>query len=339
MRVLFFGNSRFSLPVLEALVDAGLCVAGVVTPITPRRGLSPWRRRLELGKRAVARTWARLPSPLGPGAGAGFNARLASLAARAGAPLLSPGRVGDAEVIDRLRRLRADVVLMAGFDQILGAPLLAALGPVLNVHPSLLPSYRGPAPHFWMVKNGETEGGVSVHLVDDGIDSGPLLAQERFAIEPWTTGGELYERASRAGGALATRVLRELRAGASGPATQDGESSYFGPVASEHLAVAFGEPLTAAYNRARAAEPAHGSWVWVPHELARGEREVAGAALVARPDVTTLRLHAPSAFPGARIGPPGTVRREGAGAVVQCVGGALLFGRASPVTPVSPASP
>jgi methionyl-tRNA formyltransferase len=236
--------------------------------------------------------------------------------------------VSDPEVIERLRRLRSDVVLMAGFDQILGPPVLAALGPVLNVHPSLLPSYRGPAPHFWMVHNGETEGGVSVHLVDTGIDSGPLLAQERFVIEPWTTGGELYERASRAGGALAIRVLRELRAGASGPATQDGESSYFGPVAPEHLAVAFAEPLQAAYNRARAAEPGHGSWVRVPHEVARGERASGAAALVAREDVTTLRLHRPAAFPGARIGPPGTVRREGAGAVVQCVDGALLFATA-----------
>lgn len=325
MRVLFFGNSSFSVPVLEALVDAGLCVAGVVMPITSRRGMSPWRRRLELGKRAAARTWARLPSSLGPRSGAGFNVRMASLAARAGAPLLSPGRVGDAEVVDRLRRLRSDVVVMAGFDQILGPRLLATLGPVLNVHPSLLPSYRGPEPHFWMVKNGETAGGVSVHLVDAGIDSGPILAQERFTIEPWTTGGELYERASRTAGALATRVLRELRAGTSGSAEQDGASSYFGPIAPEHTAVAFGEPLAAAYNRARAGEPAHGSWVWVPHELARGEHEAARAALVASPDVTTLRLHAPSAFPGARIGPPGTVRREGAGALVQCVDGALLF--------------
>ncbi len=339
MRVLFFGNTRFSLPVLEALVAEDVEVVGIVVPVTPRRGDRPWRRPIELAKRQALRVWRWMPEPIARRAPSrsGFLARMLAVAEHAGAPLLSPGRVSHPRVVESLRRLRPDVTVMAGFDQILGPSVIDGIGPVLNVHPSLLPRYRGPAPQFWIIHNGEREGGVTVHRVDRGVDSGPILAQERFRLEPWLTGGELYERSSREGGRLVAEVLRAMKRGSPREHPQTGEPSYFGRVQPEHRLVAFTEPAPAAYNRARAADPADGSRLLVPREWWSHECETSLARMQPAAGILELSLHEPALFPEYEAGPPGAIRHTQAGGVaVQCTQGVVVFRSARAVRPAWP---
>jgi methionyl-tRNA formyltransferase len=85
--------------------------------------------------------------------------------------------------LDAIRRLRPDLLVSVAGNQIFRRPLieLAPKG-CLNLHTALLPKYRGLMPTFWALKNGESETGVSVFLIDEGIDSGPIVVQKRIGI-------------------------------------------------------------------------------------------------------------------------------------------------------------
>lgn len=102
-----------------------------------------------------------------------------------GIPVLSPkGSVNAPDFLDQLRALQPDLLISIAGNQIFKRPLidLAPKG-CLNLHTALLPKYRGLFPSFWVLRNGEAETGVSVFMVDEGIDSGPILVQKRVAIQ------------------------------------------------------------------------------------------------------------------------------------------------------------
>jgi len=109
----------------------------------------------------------------------------------------------------------ADVACIACFDRLIREPLLSLprLG-FLNVHPSLLPAYRGPAPLFWTFRDGVRETGVTVHRVDAGMDTGPILAQAPLALADGLTGPEADHLAAALGGELLVQALDGLAAGA-----------------------------------------------------------------------------------------------------------------------------
>lgn len=94
------------------------------------------------------------------------------------------GNINSADALDAIRALKPDLLVSVAGNQLFRRPLieLAPLG-CLNLHTSLLPRYRGLMPTFWVLKNGEKETGVSVFLVDEGIDSGPIVVQRRVEIE------------------------------------------------------------------------------------------------------------------------------------------------------------
>ncbi len=99
-----------------------------------------------------------------------------------------------------IRRYRPDLLISIAANELFKRPLLdlAPLG-CLNLHSALLPAYRGLMPSFWVLKNGETETGVSVFYVDEGIDSGPILVQKRLPITAETTLEELIEGTKKLG--------------------------------------------------------------------------------------------------------------------------------------------
>ncbi len=114
-----------------------------------------------------------------------------------------------------LARLRADLVISAGFPRKLPTVPLGALARLgaLNVHPALLPRDRGPCPPFWVFRRGEVETGVSVHLLTDALDAGDVLLQERMPVPFGCTGAELFEALGALGGKLVARHLPALLAG------------------------------------------------------------------------------------------------------------------------------
>ena len=120
-----------------------------------------------------------------------------------------------------LRSLALDLLVTAAFGQLLRPVILRLprLGCV-NIHASLLPRYRGAAPINWAIINGERETGVTAFLMDEGMDTGPILLQRRTEIGPDETAGELEERLSQLGAELAVETVEKLWRGEIQPKPQ-----------------------------------------------------------------------------------------------------------------------
>jgi len=182
---LFMGTpGDFSVIVLEGLLEAGFAPRAVVVP-GPEHGSIPVVRR----------------------------DRLCALAESAGAPVVPiPGFRGDA--LERLARHAPELVLVACFPYLLpGAALrLPRLG-AFNLHPSLLPAYRGPSPLFWQFRCGERRSGVTLHRMSERADAGEVLAQEALAVRAGAAASELNAQLARRGAGLLADMLRRLARG------------------------------------------------------------------------------------------------------------------------------
>ena len=131
-----------------------------------------------------------------------------------GFDLMETTQINHPDILKWLRRLRPDLICVATYPQLLKAPLLAlpSLG-AINMHPSLLPMYRGPNPLFWMFKEGATAAGISIHFLDEGIDSGDLLYQKKMAIQEGMRGHDLHQQLALLGGPLLLQAVQDIFAG------------------------------------------------------------------------------------------------------------------------------
>jgi methionyl-tRNA formyltransferase len=185
MKVLFYGTPEFALPTLEALLRHHQVVAVVTQPDRPAHR----------GQRLT-------PPPVKVRAEA------------AGLPVLQPTRLRDAGWPERLRAFAADVAVVVAFGQILPKAVLdVPPRGSINVHASLLPRYRGAAPIAWAIMRGERVTGISTFLMDEGMDTGPILLQSPpVAIGPEETAGELGDRLARRGAEVLMETLARLDA-------------------------------------------------------------------------------------------------------------------------------
>ena len=131
----------------------------------------------------------------------------------AGIPILQPPRLRDPGWPERLRALGAEVGVVVAFGQILPKDVLdAPTRGSINVHASLLPRYRGAAPIAWAIMRGERETGITTFLMDEGMDTGPMLLTASTPIGPEETAGELSDRLSRLGADVLVETLARLDA-------------------------------------------------------------------------------------------------------------------------------
>lgn len=188
------GTPQFAVPSLAALLARGEEVAAVVCQPDKPRGRG---RRL-------------MPPPV----------KEAALAA--GLAVLQPDRIRTPEFLARIRDLAPDLIVVTAYGRILPGELLR-LPPfgTINVHGSLLPRYRGAAPIQWAVLNGDTETGITIMQMDEGMDTGDILLAEKLAIAPHDTAGSLAEKMAALGGTLLGQALDALRAGKLVPRRQD----------------------------------------------------------------------------------------------------------------------
>ena len=125
----------------------------------------------------------------------------------------------DTAMGDWLAQRGVDLVVCAGYMHLLTGPFLERFrGRVVNVHPSLLPAFPGTRPVGDALAAGATETGVTVHLVDEGVDTGPVLRQERVAVDPRDTEETLLERLHAVEHRLLPEVVRELASASAGAA-------------------------------------------------------------------------------------------------------------------------
>lgn len=229
MKILFLGEnrSRLSVDCLESLLNAG---CGEVTVGIGGLTFRAWRRRVARGlrrhglrgelasgarwaKSLLGALWARL------GCGEKQERSLRSvLAEHPAARCFEFQDINAPENVARLRALAPDVILVAALTQIL-KPVVISVPPLgcINVHPALLPRYRGVAPSYWMLKNRERFAGVTIHYIDEGIDTGDIITQETFEIEDHDDERSLVARSAAMAARLMVETVRRLAAGESLP--------------------------------------------------------------------------------------------------------------------------
>ena len=197
MRVIFMGTPDFSVGALKALAENGYEIAGVVTQPDKPRGRG----------KASAMTPVK------------------EAALELGLTVYQPSRVREQSFMDTVRALNPDVIVVSAFGQIIPKALLELprYGCV-NIHASLLPKYRGAAPIQWAVMDGEPVSGVTIMQMDEGLDTGDMLAKTEVPLEPDETGGSLFDKLSRAGADLLIRTLPALEQGTLTPEKQPLES-------------------------------------------------------------------------------------------------------------------
>lgn len=201
-RALFFGTPAFAVPCLDALADICDVVLCITQPDRPSgRGLS------------------LSPPPV--------KVR----AQERGIPVLQPLKVRTPEFAEELRAQKADLALVVAYGRILPVGVLSAprLG-CFNVHASLLPKWRGAAPIQWSVVNGDKETGVCLMQMDEGLDTGPVIARASLSIGPDETSGELTERLSELGAELVRTELPHVLANDPPRIPQDHAASTHAPI-------------------------------------------------------------------------------------------------------------
>ena len=233
MRVVFMGTPEFAVPSLTALAEAGHEIPLVFTRPDAVRGR---------GKKLV-------PSPV------------KQKAAELGIPVFETSRM-TAEAKEALRAAAPDVICVVAYGCILPKSVLEApkYG-CINLHVSLLPKYRGSAPVQWAVLNGDTETGVSIMQMDEGLDTGDVLVCEKIAIGPEETSGELFDRVTAVGARVLCEAVPAMEDGTLQPQPQQHENATLAPMLDKELAE-FRLTDTAAHihNWVRGMNPWPGAW-------------------------------------------------------------------------------
>lgn len=140
----------------------------------------------------------------------------------------SPNRI-TSKILDEIRESCPDIIISAYYRKIFPKELIDIpnLG-VINIHPSLLPEYRGPVPTAWAILNGEKEFGITIHKVDSGIDTGNILVQQKYKINDNETGHDLYLRAMDLGAKLFIKNFNKIIQKKITPKKQKKGGSYYG---------------------------------------------------------------------------------------------------------------
>jgi methionyl-tRNA formyltransferase len=206
-RVVFFGTPAFAVPSLVSLTAVADVVAVVCQPDRPA------------GRGNV------LTAP---------PVKLAAL--ERGLTVRQPEKLRDGVVTAWLRELSLDVAVVVAYGRILPPDMLVApRRGCLNVHASLLPKHRGAAPINWSIIAGDTETGVTLMQMDEGLDTGPMLAVRRAPIGPDETAVELAATLSALGADLVREELQRYLEGALAPVAQDGSQHTLAPLLTKEL--------------------------------------------------------------------------------------------------------
>jgi methionyl-tRNA formyltransferase len=174
-----------------------------------------------------------------------------------------PGNVNVPGFLNELRRLEPDLFVSMYFGRLFSPEMLAIpTAGCINMHPSLLPKYRGQGPSTWPIVNGDSETGQTIHWLDEGIDSGDIIAQRAIPIDPEDTGTTLSEKLTELGIELFTETWPMISAGEAPRIPQDDdEATYSVAPRKTHRRIPWEEPAERIHNRVRAfTHPRRGAW-------------------------------------------------------------------------------
>lgn len=263
LRLVFMGTPDFAVPSLQALLDGPDQVVAVVCQPDRQRG----------------RGKVLSPPPV------------KVLALAQGIPVLQPQSVRREPFADQMRALAPDLLVVVAYGKILPGALLeiAPLG-AINVHGSLLPKYRGAAPIQWAVLNGETETGITILQLDEGMDSGDILLSLPVPIGPQETAGALFERLAQLGGQTLIIAIDQLKAQQLKPQPQDQTLATLAPMLTKEQGhLDWGLPATRLHCQVRGLDPWPSAYGFIKGKRHRFFNPEVVAIQSAQPPGTILR--------------------------------------------------
>lgn len=237
MRILFIGQAPFGAESLETLVSQGENIVGVITiaDVPQQKYVNPVKACAEKHK----------------------------------IPLYQSNYLKNNEAISWAKKLSPDLLVLAFVTSFVPKEMIdcAPLGGI-NYHPSLLPKYRGGSAINRAVINGEKETGVTIHFIDEGIDTGPILLQEKVAIDPDDTVKSVYfNKLYPLGIKMIVEAVTTIKNGAANPAIQDESQASFQPViTAEDTRINWLRSVSELYNLIRGANPAPGAYTSMKDE-------------------------------------------------------------------------
>lgn len=188
---------------------------------------------------------------------------LLSIASQSNVPYIVPSDLNAPDFIELIKNDKPDLILVATYDRRLPRALIdiPRCG-AINIHPSLLPKYRGACPEFWAVRNGETETGVTIHYLSETFDTGPIIAQEKMPINYDDTLGMVLYRFASLAMRMVMVLIDSLKKDAAPRAVEQNELfATAAPLArAEDLRIQWNQGATSIYNLVRAANPVGGAW-------------------------------------------------------------------------------
>ena len=270
IRVVFMGSPEFALPSFRRLAEA-YSVVGVVTQPDKPAG----RGRL-------------LTSP-----------PVKILAGELGVPVIQPHRLSEPDAIQQLQLWEPDLIIVAAFGQIL-RPVVLDLPRFgcINIHASLLPRWRGAAPIQAAILNGDESTGISIMLMDPGVDTGSVLSQASISITRDDTAGSLGAKLSKLGSELLMNILPGYLDGTLQPQPQDNTLATYAPmIKKEDGLLDFNQPAAELERKIRAFNPWPGAYTFWKDQVLKlhrthvvnGPSDKAGKMIIyqALPAITT----------------------------------------------------
>jgi methionyl-tRNA formyltransferase len=202
-KIIFMGTPEFAVPALKALYKSNQNVALVVTQ--PDRPKGRGRKIIPPPVKEVA-----------------INLRY---------ELNQPSSIRTVEFANRIENHKPDIIVVVAFGHIIPKNILAIPKiAVINIHASLLPKYRGPAPIQWAIINGETETGVTTMLMDEGLDTGDILLSSKIKIFSDDTSGTLHDRLANLSADVLIQTIERIEAGDIRPISQDHSQATYAPL-------------------------------------------------------------------------------------------------------------
>lgn len=229
MRIVFMGTPEFAVPSLRQLIADGHEIVCVLTqPDKPKN------RGMKL-----------MPSPV------------KVVAMEHQIEVYQPVTLKSGEALERLSALKPELIVVAAYGKILPKEILdlPRLG-CINVHSSLLPRYRGAAPINWAILNGETETGVTIMYMAEGLDTGDIISQRATAIDPDETVESLHDRLALLGAELLGETVAAIGAGTAQRVPQNDAESCYAPMLSRQLSpIDFSRSAHEIHNQVRGLIP------------------------------------------------------------------------------------
>lgn len=235
LQIVFMGTPDFSVPSLKAIHAAGFTIRAVYTQPDKQRGR---------GKKVSA-------SPV------------KECAEKLGIPVFQPQTLKDPDTIAGLADLKPDVIVVIAYGKILPKAILdiPRYG-CLNVHGSLLPAYRGAAPIQYAIKDGVRTSGVTIMMLDEGMDTGKMLKKAEIVLDAKETTGTLFDKLAIVGAETLIPVLKDLPAYEAAAQSQDeSKATYTAKITKEMTHIDFSQPAVVIERLIRTLDPHPGAYI------------------------------------------------------------------------------